>query len=282
MDGIKKTALFLSGLDYTTVDQLLGRLDADSARRVRREMMSLHSDGVSEQESFRLDNEFLQKAGRKPQRHVPKTEFQLANPPTVTYQPPKRKSVRFDIESFIPKIHPFDFLRQWETEDIVREIAEEHPQTIAVVLAYLPRSRAGKVLASLPPTLKKNVAERLAYFIPPREDLIHEIETTLKNRIKNKKQNAGHFSKQQHFTFENIESLNDSDLATLFHSVDAVTAMFSLIGAEPSLIERVTKRFSPTEEYQMRQLLKQIEKINEDDIFRARTAITEKAVLLMS
>ncbi|MDR0703664.1 MAG: hypothetical protein LBF88_01610 [Planctomycetaceae bacterium] len=317
MNGIRKTALLLSGLEWQTVDQLLGRLDSESAKAVRREMMSLES--VSVKETDRLAKEFLHKAGRK--YHKPSTmpttmiEHQFAG--NTTYAPTYRsgETVCYGAEAFVlpncssnaptnqPSNRPFDFLRYAETEDIVREIANEHPQTVAVVLAHLPASRAGKILGSLPPTLQNDVTKRLAEFQETDQQILQEIEWALRERLEcrrnaetrrtkgnavlrkiletsqtqetNQPCTATEFPNPLH-SFNDLEHLNDTELLTLFRSVDIMTVLTALIGAKPSLIKRVTKHLSPTEEYQMRQQLKHLGTINENDVVRARNILLNK------
>ncbi|MDR1923236.1 MAG: hypothetical protein LBQ66_02585 [Planctomycetaceae bacterium] len=304
MNGIRKTALLLSGLEWQTVDLLLGRLDSESARAVRREMMSLGS--VSVQETHRLANEFLHRAGRKQRKSVAVMEHQLANGEIDLPLRHSDKNVRFDVDAFIPSNRPFDFLRYAETDDIVRELAGEYPQTVAVVLAYLPASRAGEILGCLPTALQNEVTKRLAGFEKADEQILHEIELSLRERLerrrdsetrrtkgnavlqkiletsrtqeKNKRPERNYEQKtteERRFSFDDLEHLDNSQLSTLFHSVDMMTAMLALVGANPSLIERVTKRFSPTEEYQMKQQLKRLGSINEEDVIRARNTVLE-------
>ncbi|MDR1140354.1 MAG: hypothetical protein LBL62_01590 [Planctomycetaceae bacterium] len=327
MNGIKKTALLLSGLEWQTVDMLLGRLDSESAKAVRREMMSLKQ--VSIQETDRLAHEFLHKAGRKHRKPSAIIEHQLTE--NGTYTPPQRSGepVCFGSEAFVPpnissntpfnvssdisSNRPFEFLRYAETEDIVQEITEEHPQTIAVVLAHLPASRAGIILGCLPEALQQEVTKRLAGFEETDKQILHEIELSLRERLErrrysetrrtkgkavlrkifetsrtsqtqepNRQQynsneyNATEFSDRSS-SFDELEHLDNTKLAQLFRSVDTVIVLTALIGAKPSLIERVTKRFSPTEEYQMRQQLKHLGTINENDVIRARTILLDKA-----
>jgi flagellar motor switch protein FliG len=320
MDGIRKTALLLSGLEWQMVDQVLGRLDSESAKAVRREMMSLGA--VSVKETDRLANEFLHKAGRKRRKPSTVTEFQFAEN-TTTYAPPFRsgETVRFGVEAFIPPDHwsnsnhshndpsypsnrPFDFLRYAETEDIVQEIANEHPQTVAVVLAHLPASQAGKILGSLPETLRNDVTKRLAEFQETDQQILQEIELSLRERLECRRNSETRRTKgnavlrkiletsqsqetnqsctatefpDRFYSFHDLEHLNDTELLTLFHSVDTITVLTALIGAKPSLIERVTKHFSPTEEYQMRQQLKRLGTVNENDVTRARNILLNKA-----
>jgi len=252
MNGIKKTALFLSGLEWKTVDLLLGQLDPETARMLRREMMSLGD--VSEKESKRLADEFLRKAGRQP----------AVKP--ATYTAPVAKPVRFPAESFEPRFsNPFDFLRNENAEAVAGELESEHPQTAAAVLAHLPRSRSADVLRLLPIPLRQDVADRLARYEPMDTQILSDIAAALRQRFK-----------PAHFSFDDLERLGNSELSTLFHSVDPRTAVLALVGAKPSLIERITKRFSPTEEHRMRQELKHLGPFDEQDINRARQTIMEQ------
>ncbi|MDR1269094.1 MAG: hypothetical protein LBK82_06190 [Planctomycetaceae bacterium] len=334
MNGIRKTALLLSGLEWQTVDMLLGRLDSESAKAVRREMMSLKQ--VSVQETDRLAHEFLHKAGRKQRKPSAIIEHQLTE--NGTYTPPRHSGepVCFGSEAFVPpniasnipfnisntpfnissgisSNRPFEFLRYAETEDIAQEITEEHPQTIAVVLAHLPASRAGIILGCLPEVLQQEVTKRLAGFEETDKQILHEIELSLRERLErrrysetrrtkgnavlrkifetsrtsqtqepnrqqynSKEYNTTEFSDRSS-SFDELERLDNTKLAQLFRSVDTVIVLTALIGAKPSLIERVTKRFSPTEEYQMRQQLKHLGTINENDVIRARNILLDKA-----
>jgi flagellar motor switch protein FliG len=266
MNGLKKAALFLSGLKYSAVDQLLSRLDFESARAVRREMMSLQHDAVTVQESEKLDTEFLQTAGIPVRKSVQEHLFTGS----TTYSAPKRprKPMQYEAEAFVPQSRPFDFLRDWNTETIVSEIIEEHPQTIALILAHLPRSRSKEVLSALPENLQRELNRRLAEYEEPDVQVLLEIESTLKKR---QSRNGNVVN-----SFDDLDRLSNAELSRLFHSVDSTTAMISLIGANPPLIERVTKRFTPMEEYQMRQKLKQLGNVSEDDVLQARKNLLKK------
>ena len=272
MDGIKKAALFLSGLDYSEVDQLLSRLDGDSARLVRREIMSLQHRNVSAAETRRLDEEFLHAAGGKPVGAI--REYQFATPKPATYAPPKRPTVKYGAEVFVPHVRSFDFMQNWSVNDVVSAIIDEHPQAIAVVLVHLPQSKMKSVLSALPPELQRDLQRRLAGYEMPEEQVVREIESALKMRYRHQQRPARHLAVLE--TFDDIETLSDSALATLFHSVDLTTAMLALIGAEPALIARIMRHFSPTEEHEMRKRLKTFPSIDDADIDHARQAILQQ------
>ena len=272
MNGIKKAALFLSGLDYTETDQLLSRLDGESAKLIRREIMSLRTHHVSAEETQRLDEEFLHSAGWIPAARI--REYQFAAPKPATYTPPKRPAAKYTAEAFVPPVLSFDFMRNWSVNDVISAVMDEHPQTITVVLAHLPRSKMKSILSAFPPKLQREIKSRLDRFEMPDEQIVQEVETALKTRYR-----------QQHRmprlpvmleSFDDIDTLNDAELATLFHSVDLTTAMLALIGMDSAVIARITKHFSPTEEHEMRKRLKQLGSIDEEDIEQARQEILEQ------
>jgi len=277
MNGIKKAALFLSSLDYTEADQLLSRLDAETARLVRREIMSLQNHTMTIEESHRLDEEFLSSAGWKPPQRY--REHQFATPTPATYTPPKRpavqrNAVKYTAEAFVPPVRSFDFMRDWSVNDIVAAIIDEYPQTIAVVLAHLPQSKMKPVLSALPMDLQREIKRRLDAYEMPDEQFVQEIESALKMRYRSQRRSARRSTVLE--SFEDIETLSDADITTLFRSVDLTTVMLSLIGADPALIARITQNFSPTEEHEMRRRLKTLNSVDEEDIGHAQQVILEQ------
>lgn len=271
MGGIKKTALFLSGLEWKTVDLLLGRLEPEIARAVRREMMSVET--VSAGETDRLADEFLREAGAGPRKSRRMIEHQI---PTsgATYAPPKRS--RFSASPFgttdDSPVRLFDFLKRIEPEAIAAELSEEHPQTIAAVLAHLPAPHASQTLDFMSRAVQVDVRRRLANYETLEPTILAEIESELRQRLESR----SNPDVEPRISFDDLERLGNQELSKLFHSVDTTTALLALIGAKPSLIERVTKRFSPTEEYKMRQELKRLGPIDDADVQRARATVLGK------
>lgn len=60
------------------------------------------------------------------------------------------------------QVRPFDFARKTEPTQILSFIQNEHPQTIALVLAYLRPEQASLILSALPPEKQVDVARRIA------------------------------------------------------------------------------------------------------------------------
>ncbi len=273
MDGIKKTALLLSGQDWKIVDLLLSHLDPDTAKSVRREMMSIGY--VSETESRRLASEFLKAAGKTEpttvvEHHIPRPTNGFYGPPKPKTSTPNPEPMRFPAEAFEPRSRkPFDFLRTQTPDNIAREIESEHPQTIAIVLAHLPRSLSMKVLDVFSESLQIDVRQRLVKLDEFDNETVSEIESILRVRLERQ---------ACEISFDDLVRLDDAQLLKIFRSVDSTTAILSLVGANPSLIERVIGRFTPMEEKRMREYLKRLGSINNVDVQNARRDILEYVV----
>ena len=48
------------------------------------------------------------------------------------------------------QVRPFEFVRKADPSQLLNFIQDEHPQTIALILAYLPASQASAVVSALP------------------------------------------------------------------------------------------------------------------------------------
>jgi hypothetical protein len=78
---------------------------------------------------------------------------------------------------------PFEFLHHTPAEYVLSFVTEEHPQTIALILAHLPAPLASRVLRGLPTTKQLDVVRRVATLGPARAEVIEEIARSLKGRI---------------------------------------------------------------------------------------------------
>nr|HRJ43937.1 hypothetical protein [Caldilineaceae bacterium] len=56
---------------------------------------------------------------------------------------------------------PFDFLADVEPVQLARFLQEEHPQTIALILAHLPPMLSARIFSCLPDTIRTEVVNRI-------------------------------------------------------------------------------------------------------------------------
>ena len=66
---------------------------------------------------------------------------------------------------------------------ITNLIKEEQPQTIALVVSYLPPAKAGDVLLRLPESIRETVVERLAKLEPTPIEVVETVGRTLSKKI---------------------------------------------------------------------------------------------------
>ncbi|MDE0024235.1 MAG: flagellar motor switch protein FliG [Spirochaetaceae bacterium] len=78
---------------------------------------------------------------------------------------------------------PFGFVRRSDSGQVLASIRGEHPQTIALVLAYLKPDDAAALLASLPYTVQADVARRVATLEQTIPEVVVEVERVLQRRL---------------------------------------------------------------------------------------------------
>lgn len=80
-------------------------------------------------------------------------------------------------------VRPFDFARKTEPSQLLNFIQNEHPQTIALIMAYLKADQAGIILSALPPLQQVEVAKRLATMDRTAPEVLHEVELVLEKKL---------------------------------------------------------------------------------------------------
>jgi len=81
------------------------------------------------------------------------------------------------------QVRPFDFVRKADPSQLINFIQGEHPQTIALILAYLRTSQASAVLSALPQDKQTDVARRIAMMDRTSPEVIKEIEKVLEKKL---------------------------------------------------------------------------------------------------
>ena len=77
----------------------------------------------------------------------------------------------------------FDFIRKTDYKKLLAVIANEHPQTIALVLSYSRSDQASAILAELPKDLQIDVVERIARMESTSPDIIRIVEKNLEEKF---------------------------------------------------------------------------------------------------
>lgn len=78
---------------------------------------------------------------------------------------------------------PLAFLQTIDTFQLVSFLAEEHPQTVALILAHLQPSKALDVLRHLPGETRAEVAMRIATMEQTPTEVLEAVESVLRSRL---------------------------------------------------------------------------------------------------
>ena len=81
------------------------------------------------------------------------------------------------------QVKPFEFVRKTDAAQLLNFIQDEHPQTIALILSYLPVSQAATIISALPPDRQSDVTKRIASMDRTSPDVIKEVEKVLESKL---------------------------------------------------------------------------------------------------
>ncbi|RDY22145.1 flagellar motor switch protein FliG [Criibacterium bergeronii] len=83
------------------------------------------------------------------------------------------------------QVKPFDFAKKTDPAQLANFIQNEHPQTIALILAYLDPEKSGQILSSLSEQKQVEVAKRIATMDSTYPEVIKEVEVVLEKKLSN-------------------------------------------------------------------------------------------------
>ncbi|SES62699.1 flagellar motor switch protein FliG [[Clostridium] polysaccharolyticum] len=131
------------------------------------------------------------------------------------------------------QVRPFEFVRKTDASQLLNFIQDEHPQTIALILAYLSSSQASAIISSLSPDKQADVAKRIAQMDRTSPDVIKEVEKILEKKLSS-------LVNQDYTIVGGVDSIVD-----ILNTVDRGTEkhiMESLEIEEPELADEIRKK----------------------------------------
>jgi len=176
---------------------------------------------------------------------------------------------------------PFEFLRRADTRQVLTYLQDEHPQTIALVLAHMHPDAAAMVLSSLPEELQRDVALRIAKMDRTSPEVIEQVEAILERKLSTVIQQSdfaqagglqtlvdilnssdrgterlileglesedGELAdevRNRMFVFEDIQGLDDRSIQLVLRAVDAKELAVALKGVDQKVRNKVMKNMS--------------------------------------
>jgi len=177
-------------------------------------------------------------------------------------------------------VRPFDFMRRTDPAQLLNFIQDEHPQTIALILAQLDAEQSAAIISGLPPEKQAEVAYRVALMDSTSPGIIKEVEHVLERKlstvVSRDYTRAGGIKsvvdilnrvdrstektiidmmegqdpelaeqvKKLLFVFEDIVQLDDRAVQTILHEVEIHDLALALKGATANVYGKVEKNIS--------------------------------------
>jgi flagellar motor switch protein FliG len=306
--GLRKAAILVSSLDTGAADTLLEQLTPEQARQVRQFVMDL--DRIDGGEQDRVIDEFMRVGPLIPAKAPPGIELdgRLAWLGMQQGASPEDRAERPHDAA-----RPFRFLQDAEADKLARVLADERPQTIALVLSHMPHARAGAVLSRLAADLQVEVIHRLMDLEETDPEILHEVETALQARLSEQVEMqrrrvagiqavAGILEATEGgvgmeildnlaardrslaerlgprpIEFDDLDDLDDDVLGDLFDTVGRQLLIPALLGAAPRFVDRVLSQFPVAEGDAIRQQLNSPGPIRLRDVEEARRQVAQIA-----
>ncbi|NQU25761.1 MAG: hypothetical protein HQ567_31110 [Candidatus Nealsonbacteria bacterium] len=292
-ESLRKAAILVASLDLPAADALLDGLQPEQVRCVRQMMIDMGE--IDPKEQRRVIDEFSRVGPMMPGAQTPGIELDAQTLPPVDSG------------------RPFEFLHETGEDKLVRALAGERPQTIALVLSHLPAERAGNVLTRLEPAQQADVIRRLIDLEETDREILREVEGALQSRLAEqvpmqRRRTAGMKAVDgilraaggtvgmtildnlaehdrplaerfgcRRMDFDDLLRLDDATLGAVFQQAEPELAMAALIGAAPKLIDRILGRFPADDAQAVRHRLDHPGPIRLSDVESARQQIADLA-----
>jgi flagellar motor switch protein FliG len=179
LTGVRKSAVLLLSLSQDDAAQILKRLPPEAVEEVSREIASLgevavvaRSEVFGEFYNLALANSYLGEGGLEYAKTLLRKSLSEEDASRVI------KQVTQQVQTT-----PFSFLQKAESENLLTFIQDEHPQTIALILAHLPAQKASEILVGLAGQKQIEVVKRVANMEQTNPEVIKEVERGLEYRL---------------------------------------------------------------------------------------------------
>jgi flagellar motor switch protein FliG len=229
LTGRQKAAIFLVTLGSEVASEIFKHLREDEIEQLTFEIARLESVEAADRDSvltefqeLMMAQDFISTGGIDYAREI--LERSLGSQKAVDIINRLTSSLQ---------VKPFDFIRRTDPAHLLNFIQQEHPQTIALILAYLEPQKASMILGSLPHEIQSDVAKRIATMDRTSPEVLREVERVLEKKLST-------LSSEDYTAAGGVESI--VDILNLVDRSTEKTIIESLEEEDPELAEEIKKR----------------------------------------
>ena len=165
------------------------------------------------------------------------------------------------------QVRPFDFIRRTDPAHLLNFIQQEHPQTIALILAYLEPNKASIILQSLPHEVQSDVARRIATMDRTSPEVLREVERVLEKKLST-------LSSEDYTAAGGVESI--VEILNLVDRSSEKQIIEALEDEDPELAEEIKKRMFVFEDIVMlddRAIQKVMREVDSQELAKALKSV---------
>ncbi|MBF0246441.1 MAG: flagellar motor switch protein FliG [Planctomycetes bacterium] len=228
LSGLQKSAILLLSIDPDTAAKILARLSPDDIEKISMEIAKtdevprdVREQVVKEFYNTSLERKFVEEGG-----------FDMAKALLErSVDPSKANQILGNLKRTL-QTTPFHFLRKADTENLLTFIKDEHPQTIALIMAYLTPGKAAEILQGLAPKIQLEVVKRISKMEQTNQDAIKAVEEGLESRV-------SAFVSTEQEVMGGVESV--ADMLNLADRSTEKGILENLEEDDPELVEQIRK-----------------------------------------
>jgi len=165
------------------------------------------------------------------------------------------------------QVRPFDFIRRTDPAHLMNFIQQEHPQTIALILAYLEPNKASYILQNLSHTIQSDVARRIATMDRTSPEVLREVERVLEKKLST-------LSSEDYTTAGGVENI--VEILNLVDRASEKQIIEALEDEDPELAEEIKKRMFVFEDIVMlddRSIQKVMREVDSQELAKALKSV---------
>ncbi|MDR2375121.1 MAG: flagellar motor switch protein FliG [Treponema sp.] len=165
------------------------------------------------------------------------------------------------------QVRPFDFIRRTDPAHLLNFIQQEHPQTIALILAYLEPNKASVILQNLPNEVQSDVSRRIATMDRTSPEVLREVERVLEKKLST-------LSSEDYTTAGGVDSI--VEILNLVDRASEKQIIEALEDEDPELAEDIKKRMFVFEDIVMlddRAIQKVLREVDSQELAKALRSV---------
>lgn len=274
--GAKKAAIFLLSIDQDLAAQVMAGMNQDEIEAVSMELAKL--ERVTKEDRDRIIEEIYNL--HLAQKYITQGGIGYAQALLERSLPGENAEQIIEMLQLSVAQKPFTFLKKADSENILTFIMDEHPQTIALILAHISAGKASEVLGGLPSEKQVEVIKRVATMEHTNPEVISQVEGALEKRfaglVTQEFQEAGGIEKVAEvlnvidrateksiletieeedpelvenikrlmFVFEDLLKVNDKGIQNVLKEVDNEELALALKTVNPEIANKIFKNMS--------------------------------------